>query len=243
MQIVQLQFPFRLHAGDIPGFRAAIAETVGIGQTLFHNHDNREQGESAYHWAYPLVQYSVRGGQACVTGAGQGAQAIIRHLLPLLPDVLYIQGIPYATTGYRFITRDWEPEWLETPKTIGLYHWLPLNANNYQRWKDLEGQEQARQELLQQCLYGHFRSLLRHLAPTVDTMPLEVAITAIQEVKRVQWHQTQLVRMNIQARTNLLPPRDLGLGRCAAFGFGEPMPLQKWEMLVQSRQEKEYTSL
>ena len=221
MQITTLHFPFRLHAGDIRAFRAALVECVGLEHSIFHGHDNSNPEQPNYTNEYPLVRFGVRKGYPVVTGVAQGAEALIRYLLPAVPRQLIIAGKPYSTDGYRLRTRHYEVTLKEEIQVFGLYRWIPLNKNNYDDWKALEGKESARQMLLNRCLTGHLRAMAENLAPDIDRNQVEGQVLKVDAVKRVRWHGNDFVAFNVVASANYAPPYGLGLGRCHSFGFGE----------------------
>jgi hypothetical protein len=221
MQIVTLTFPFSLHPGDIPKFRAAIIGCLGTGHRLFNGFDNSEQGVEKYSNAYPLVEYGVCKGKACIQGIGAGADAILRYLLTSLPDDLLLGERYCSTTNYKLEVASWAPELLSEQYTFGLYRYLPLNKRNYQSWKALEGNEPARQELLGACLTGHLRALAENAAPQLDRKQIEARILSVDMVKMTRWHGNRFIAFNLVACANFIPPFGLGLGRCHSFGFGE----------------------
>ncbi|HMQ87030.1 MAG TPA: CRISPR-associated endonuclease Cas6 [Flavilitoribacter sp.] len=221
MQIITLTFPFSLHPTDIPAFRAAIVEVVGLGHHLFHNHDNSVPGQVAYHQEYPLIRFAVRKGRAQITGIGPGADAVIRHLLPVLPETLVIAGRPCTTSGYTLRNRIWDPELSAEPRLFGLVQWLALNKENYRSWKSLEGNPEARMLLLDRCLTGQLRMMAERLAPELDRRLIAARVVNLDRVKRITWHGVQLIGFYGVAEANFLPPAGLGVGRCSSFGFGE----------------------
>jgi hypothetical protein len=222
MNLTILNFPFQLHPGLIPNFRAAIVEQVGLGHHLFHGHDNSEQGVTKYSNEYPLIRFAIRKGRAQIVGMGPGADAIIRHLLPAIPDTLVIANQPYDTVGYFLKTARWEPEVLSEYQSFGLYQWIGLNKENYEAWKQHEGKESARRLILDKCLTGHLRASAEAAGLSKPQRGRIVARVLRQDkVKRMKWHSTKLVGFNVVAEANFVPPFGLGLGRCHSFGFGE----------------------
>ncbi|MFT6001177.1 MAG: hypothetical protein ACI81P_003646 [Neolewinella sp.] len=222
MNLTTLNFPFKLHPALIPNFRAAIVEQIGLGHHLFHGHDNSEQGVTKYSNEYPLIRFAVRKGRAQLIGIGAGADAIIRHLLPVLPDTLVIAGQPCDTIGYFMKTSRWEPEVLPEYRTFGVHQWIALNKENYLAWKAHEHSEGARRLILDKCLTGHLRALAQTAGLDKEQRSRIVARVLRQDkVKRITWHRTKLVGFNVVAEANFVPPFGLGLGRCHSFGFGE----------------------
>ncbi|MBB4080311.1 hypothetical protein GGR28_002945 [Lewinella aquimaris] len=222
MQLTTLTFNFPLHPSDIRAFRASIVEVVGLGHHLFHGHDNSEAGVTKYSNTYPMIRFAVRRGRGCIVGMGSGADAVIRHLLPVLPDTLTIAGTPHHTADYRLEMKNWDPEITRTPQPFGLYQWMALNKENYLDWKKQEGNEVARRFVLDRCLTGHLRALAEAAGiATADRMRIVARVLRQDRVKRIQWHNNKFIAFDAVAEANFLPPYGLGLGRCHSFGFGE----------------------
>jgi hypothetical protein len=235
MQIATLTFPFSLHPGDIPKFRGAIVNAVGLGHTLFHGHDNSEQGKTKYSNQYPLIRYTVQKGQAQIIGMGAGADAIIRYLLSALPSDLLLGERYCPTSGYQLKMEDWVPELQPEEYTFGLFRYIALNKKNYQAWKTLEGKDPARHELLGACVTGHLRALAETAAPELDRQQIAARILSVDKVKRIKWHNTPLVGFDLVACANFIPPFGLGLGRCHSFGFGEVCSRERYYRLTNKK--------
>jgi len=225
MHLTTLTLDLRLHPGDLPGFRACMSDFAGREHEQFHNHDNSDpEAADRYHWAYPLVQYAVRRGLATVIGIGPGATALEQHLLPKFllcaPDELVFAGCAHPLNGYKLERSRWQPELLAEPREYELAGWLALNKENYTASKAASG-EGMRRALLDSALTGHLRCMAEALE-LHDLKPfISAQIQAVTNQKRVQWHGVQLVRFDVRFATRLLLPPGIGIGRCAAFGFGE----------------------
>ena len=232
MNVTTLQFPFQLHPARIPNFRAAIVEQVGLGHYLFHGHDNSEPGTVKYSNDYPLIRFAVRKGRAQIIGIGAGADAIIRHLLPVIPTTLVVAGQPCDTVGYRLSTGFFDTKILSEYREFGLYQWIALNGENYTAWKAHESNEGARRLLLDRCLTGHLRALAETAGLEWQQRSRIVARTLrLDNVKRISWHKTKLVGFNVVAEANFMPYYGLGLGRCHSFGFGEVCSENQYRIL------------
>jgi len=235
MRILTLTLNIPLHPGEIPAFRGCIAELVGRKQELFHNHDNATNGQQHYHWGYPLVQYAVRRGKATIIGIGPGADALQQVLLPKLPGQLEIAGRTHWLTDVQMKGHGHQWLLLEEPQQYGLYGWLALNHDNYRDWKATTLPE-ARRMVLERALTVH----LRVIAKAAEVAELEQVLGNIIQVdnqKRVQCLGTQFVRFHALISSTLTLPYGIGIGRAAAFGFGEilPVPIYQRIMKHQSR--------
>lgn len=235
MRILTLTLNLPLHSGDIPGFRAAIAELVGLEHELFHGHNNDPEVLYQHNRAYPLIQYAARRGRATLIGLGEGADALRQILLPRLPGELHFAGQTRPINGMNMQERSVELQVLEQPQTFGLYGWLALNAENYAEWK-AKATDTERIPLLNRALSGHLRALAERFE-VPDYKSIQGTILRIDNQKKVRWHGTELVRFHVLAQANLSIPYGAGLGRAAAFGFGELMSETYYERSLQLQQE------
>lgn len=235
MQLTTLTFNFSLHPGNIRAFRASIVEVVGLGHHLFHGHDNSVAGEIKYSNAYPLIRFGVRKGRACITGMGEGADALLRYLVPILPDTLLIAGKPCATTDWRIENRQWTPELASGYCTFGIHQWMALNKNNYTAWKKYADNAGAQRLILDRCLTGHLRALAENSNPALDRSMIVARVLQQDRVKKIQWKNNDFVLFNVIAEANFMPPFGLGLGRCHSFGFGEVCSERSYQALQQKR--------
>lgn len=227
MNLLTLTLELPLHPGAIPAFRSAIIALVGQEQHIFHNHDNSLPGADHHHYGYPLIQYQVRRGLATIVGINEGVAAIQQHLLPRLGPQITLLGQSHSIQGYRIRPQEYTLQLSERPQGFGLQGWLALNAENYTRWKATEDEAERRQ-ILSAALTGHLRSLMERLGNPKWRSLVEAEVLRVDQKKRIQWHHTEMIRFDVWAESNLRIPTGIGLGRIAAFGFGEVMSEQAY---------------
>lgn len=218
MHLTTLTLSLNLHPGDLPGFRACIAELAGFEHTGFHNH-RPDRPDTDRDWSYPLIQYAVRRGKAVVIGLGDGAAAIRKHLIPKLEETLTFAGKTRPVPSFGLQNLVFAPEILMQEQRFVLSGWLALHADNYGRWK-AAATEAERIMLLSQALTGHLRGFAEAMS-VPDHKAVVGRVLRVDRQKKICWHGVDLVRFDVLAAANLLPPTGIGLGRAAAFGFGE----------------------
>lgn len=234
MQILSITFPFSLHPGQIPAFRAAIAEAVGFDQELFHQHNNSNPAQGALKRDYPKIQYSVRRGKAAITGLGEGAEAIREHLLLEQPEWIEIGGQAYATAGLQVQESSLELRINKAPDIYGLASWMALNSENYQEWKLQQADETERLRILSRALTGQLRAMGETLG-LADYKKLDGKVLKVDRQKKVYWHQTELIVFDAVVQLNVDLPSGIGLGRAAAFGYGEVKSFLEYAKYRQTR--------
>ena len=73
LRILRILFDRRIQAKELPAFRGAIIEKVGMDKEWFHNHNNAKPG-GALHYRYSLVQYKLFKGYPAVIFIGDGIE-------------------------------------------------------------------------------------------------------------------------------------------------------------------------
>jgi hypothetical protein len=203
-----------------------MAELAGFGRVGFHNH-RPDRADTDRDWAYPLIQYAVRRGKAMVIGIDAGAEAITKHLMLKLGDSLTFAGKTHPLPGFQMKITDSAPELLSAPQPFALAGWLALRADSYKRWKAAETDEERR-DVLGRALTGHLRCFAEAVG-LPGHKAVEGRILRVDRQKKIRWHGADLVRFDVLAAANLLPPLGVGLGRAAAFGFGEVCEAERYE--------------
>jgi len=235
MQILTLQFDLPLHPGDLSGFRAAIAELVGLEHEYFHNHKNNID-PSQHHWSYPLIQYQVRRGKAQIMAMGKGRDAIYQYLLPKLPTTLAFANQTHRLGKFRIFEQEYNWAISARPFTYGLIHWLALNSNNYANWQKTDS-EKTRQVILNKAITGHLRAFAERIGlPSTDI--IHGSVLRVDRIKKMTWHKQSFVGFNALIQSNLALPPGPSLGRCVAFGFGELVSEKQYQLLAFHRKKR-----
>lgn len=230
MRLLTLQFQLPLHPARIPQFRGAIAQLVGLDEELFHQHANGWEETDPYHRDYPLVQYAVRRGRAALIGLNAGADAIRRKLLPVLGQELHFGGENHLLPGFRLAEQEVSLALMPEPVPFGLNGWMALNQENYTRWKEASS-ESARLDLLHRALTGHLRAFGERMQ-VADYKHIEARVLEIHNRKKIHWHGVELIRFQVLAQANIALPEGIGIGRAAAFGYGETLSEEQFRRMV-----------
>jgi hypothetical protein len=148
-----------------------------------------------------------------------------------LTDALDFAGQTQKMSGFRMQERSFTLELHQTPQVYGLVGWLALNGDNYRKWKSAATPED-RTGVLNQALTGH----LRVWAKAMGDEHLEEIwgrVIRVDNQKRIRWHGAHLVRFHALIESTIALPYGIGLGRSAAFGFGEVLSVSDYERLIQ----------
>ena len=111
-----------------------------------------------------------------------------------------------------------EIEVRESYSYYSIKNWLPLNEINIKKFASLEGIVE-RSEFLERMLIGNILSMAKGLDWTVDK-PIEVKLQNIRSQKMVGFKGQKLMTFEVDFKTNVFLPYDIGLGKSASMGYG-----------------------
>lgn len=214
IRTITVFFDTRISDREVPFFRGAVLKSLGDkADVLYHNHT----GETSVRNSYPPIQYKQIGGRAAIVYVEEG----IDHIEPLLSAVPHSILIGSDERDCRMETI--KPQ--ETPVSIHgglrsyrLHNWLPLNSENYIRYRRM-GSLVERIQLLERILKGNILSFLKGVGIRVEEQ-IEVHITDILRQEAVTYKMVELLALDIAFRANISLPDRIGLGKNASIGCG-----------------------
>ena len=221
IRVLTIRFNESISAREIPLFRGAVINSMhGTANLLFHNHI----GDSKLRYDYPKIQYKRLGGQASVVCVEDGADTIGQFLSEaggkLKLGEREMRCEIHNIKPARILVQTWEHMF-----EYHLARWLPLNSKNYQEYKTLESLSE-RISFLEDKLKGNLLSMLKGLRIHLDD-ELKVVFTQISEPYLVRNKGVKLMAFNVDFKSNLSIPNNLGIGKNASIGFGTIMQMQK----------------
>jgi len=202
--------PLRPH--QIPELRAMVNDCLDWQDDRLHNH-TPEGGEI---YRYPLVQFRCHRGHAALFGLGEGCELLQKLTAsPLLPEEFRAE--------MNTQNQQTKVELSENPLTYFVGHFLPLNADNYQQWKEQPGLVE-RTQLVERALTGHlidfctavgYRIPNRGLRVTLKKMDTRASVMLPTAGKRIKF-----LCFDLTFEANLVLPDHLGLGKGKSKGYG-----------------------
>ena len=217
-QILRVIFDTILPHRDLPAFRGAMAERVGLEHEWFHNHNN-DDSEQRYHYRYSLIQYKLSGHQPMLVCIDQGVEAArmffdrpdweilmkgqIRHMMI---NELHLKKCPLSIED-------------DICHTYALYDWQALNQDNYRHYQQLEGLMEII-DFLQPKLVAHILAFCKGIGWYVDR-EVKVEITEMYPSRTANYKGINPTLFNFAFRTNILLPDNIGLGKGVSLGFGK----------------------
>jgi len=210
-----------IHQNEVPLFRGAVINSLGEHPNLyFHNHLNDDK----FRYAYPLIQYKRLGGKAAIVCVEEGVD-IIGQFLTEVNGTLNIgeRQITCHTDKIqpaRILVQTWEEMF-----NYHISRWLPLNSQNYQRYKDIEGVVE-KVSFLENILKANLLSMLKGLDIHLEK-ELILKITEISDSYLIHYKGVKMMAFNADFKCNLSIPNNIGIGKNASIGCGIVHQLRK----------------
>jgi Cas6b C-terminal domain/Cas6b N-terminal domain len=218
LRVLTVRFAATLTPDKLSAFRGALAAKVGLEHDLFHNHNNEEGASTAFHYRYPLMQYSLYMGQPVLTCIEEGIDEM-QALFGQADWTLNLHGQPFPLTIDDLQIYEHTIAVAETPiYTYTIHNWQALNQKNYAEYQQLVGLV-AKTEFLQQKLIA----AILNFARGVDWFIEEKVTILIHEFgchTRTYKRNTIVQTFEVQFSTNVKLPTHIGIGKGAALGFG-----------------------
>lgn len=213
VRVLVIRYANDIKQYEVPAFRGAVnAAMGGEANILFHNHD-----DDKFRYSYPLIQYKRINGKAAIVCVSEGTNVIGQFLATdsselTLGDrsiVLEIDSI----SPRQLMVQTWQSTF-----TYSLRRWLPLNAENYQKYIQSESIIE-RADLLENILIGNLLSLAKGLQINV-TEQIKAKIKTISEPYAVKNKGIKLMAFDLEFVCNMSIPNFLGIGKNASIGYG-----------------------
>lgn len=210
--IVRFNNEIKYH--EIPLFRGAVIASMDTSpDILFHNH----LGDEKLRYSYPLIQYKRIGGKAAIVCIGDGTNIIGQFLsgcnakLKLGEREMELEV--NTLQPRRILLQTWEDTF-----TYHLKRWIPLNAENYQRYMNTESAVE-RITILERIIKGNILSMCKGLGITIEK-EIAVTLTDVSYPYKVKNKGVALLAFDVVFKTNVSIPDYVGLGKNASIGFG-----------------------
>ena len=212
IRLLQVIFDLKINFSEIPFFRGAIIKTTRGENNLFHNHS--PEGNI---YRYPKIQYKLINGNAsllCVEEGIEGIQDFFSRTdwkLQIEKEKKEIKVENIKVHQHRVAV--WE-NWFDYRIT----NWLPLNQDNYIKFKALEDLTE-KISFLEKIMQSNILSFLQGIDLYVDEK-IEVKIKSIRGERLMNYKDQQMQAFTLEFRTNISLPNFIGLGKGSSVGFG-----------------------
>lgn len=218
LRLLSVSFDTHINPWDLPKFRGAIANKVGIEHEWFHNHDNETGG---YHQRYPLIQYKIdttgrqmRPMLLCIEDCIEEAHYLFSQAdwtVRIGQELHQLRIARLHVDQVRLLVRD-------TPARYRIHKWRALNSEKFRAWQALEGIAE-RAAFLEKALAAHILSFARGVGWTLDDH-FDLKITKLLKEEWLSYKGVKVLAFSAEFSANVVLPDFIGLGNGAGEGFG-----------------------
>ena len=210
-----------IRQNEIPLFRGAVIHSLGEHPNVyFHNHLDDDN----FRYAYPLIQYKRLDGKAAIVCVEDGVDIIGQFLTEVDGTLTIGDRQITCNTGRiqpaRILVQTWEEMF-----NYHISRWLPLNSQNYQRYKGIEGVVE-KVSFLENILKANLLSMLKGLDIHLEK-ELTLKITEISDSYLIHNKGVKMMAFNADFKCNLSIPNNIGIGKNASIGCGIVHQLRK----------------
>lgn len=210
-----------IRQNEIPLFRGAVIHSLGEHPNVyFHNHLDDDK----FRYAYPFIQYKRLEGKAAIVCVEDGVDIIGQFLTEVNGTLTIGDRQITCNTGRiqpaRILVQTWEEMF-----NYHISRWLPLNSQNYQRYKGIEGVVE-RVSFLENILKANLLSMLKGLDIHLEK-ELILKITEIGDSYLIYNKGVKMMAFNADFKCNLSIPNNIGIGKNASIGCGRVHQLRK----------------
>lgn len=210
-----------IHQNEVPLFRGAVIHSLGEHPNVyFHNHLDDDK----FRYSYPLIQYKRLGGKAAIVCVEDGVDIIGQFLTEADGRLTIGERQIICNTGKiqpaRILVQTWQEMF-----NYHISRWLPLNSQNYQHYKDIEGMVE-KVSFLENILKANLLSMLKGLDIHLEK-ELLLKITDISDSYLIYNKGVKMMAFNADFKCNLSIPNNIGIGKNASIGCGIVHQLRK----------------
>lgn len=210
-----------IRQNEIPLFRGAVIHSLGEHPNVyFHNHLDDDK----FRYAYPLIQYKRLESKAAIVCVEDGVDIIGQFLTEVNGTLTIGDRQITCNTGRiqpaRILVQTWEEMF-----NYHISRWLPLNSQNYQRYKGIEGVV-GKVSFLENILKANLLSMLKGLDIHLEK-ELILKITEISDSYLIHNKGVKMMAFNADFKCNLSIPNNIGIGKNASIGCGRVHQLRK----------------
>jgi hypothetical protein len=218
LRALSVTFDTHLDPWELPQFRGAMAQKVGLEHEWYHNHDNESGG---FHMRYPLIQYKLdrSDGQSrpmllCLHHGVEEAH----HFFSQTDWNIRLHDRDVPLRIARLDMQQYALRQTETPLRYRLHRWKPFNSDNYLQFRSLTGiAEQF--AFLERLLAAQILAFATGVDWQVEGR-FDLKITELLKRDWVEYKGIKVMAFSIDFEVNLTLPPGIGLGKSVSTGFG-----------------------
>jgi len=213
IHVLIIQFQNEISWSEIPLFRGAILHALhGHANVLYHNHT-----DNSYRYAYPLIQYKRIRNKAAILCLEDGAEAI-GEFLAEGNFSCQLRNRSVKMEIEKVVSKKYTVQVWDSMFHYRIRRWLPLNAENYQKYKSIEDCIE-RILFLENILIANLLSFAKGIGEHIET-EIQCKLSSLSTPYLVTNKHVKLMAFDVEFKTNMSLPDYVGIGKNASIGYG-----------------------
>ena len=231
LRLLTILFDTQIQGHEIPAFRGALAQKVGLEHDWFHNH-KRDESAGNFHHRYPRIQYKRHRGKPMLVCLENGVEEVHKYFSQ--PDwTLHFSGKDHHMKIEQLRVHEYNLQVMDTMTTYSIRNWLAVSDRNVKEYKNITSLKD-RITFLERKLANNIIGFAKGIDWRHEKR-FEVSITDIPKQHRIRFKGMSMMAFNCVFQTNVFLPNYVGLGKGASKGYGVVMK-QRVRSVVGSEQ-------
>lgn len=208
-----IKFNNEIYPDEIDCFRGAVIHAMDGANVLFHNH---LEG-AGLRYSYPLIQYKRIHRKAAIVCVGEGTAAIGEFFAACKFNVR-IGDRPVALEVESMRAHQTRMQVWQDAFTYRIRKWLPLNEENYEKYRQLQ-RDEDRFAFLDRMITGNILSFASGMGIHFDEK-VWARITSADEPRIILYKGVKMMAFDAEFRANVSLPDYVGIGKGVSLGMG-----------------------
>lgn len=216
LKLLRVHFDVEIAPYEVPAFRGAIIDKVGVENDLFHNHINKGD-HKGYAYRYPRIQYKRIGKQPVILCIGEGVEQI--HKFFEQKDwSIYIGKDLLEMRIANLSLHQFDMQLSDRMNDYSIRNWVALNQKSFAQYQQLEGVVE-KIAFLEKKLIGNILSFAKGIDWRIEET-IQLKITDLPQSYFVSYKKQKLQTFDLGFKTNVFLPKYIGLGAKTSVGMG-----------------------
>lgn len=224
LRLLTVTFDTPIEGYEIPAFRGAIAQKVGLEHEWFHNHNHDPNSNDRFHRRYPRIQYKRHRGKPMIVCIENGIEEIHKYFSQ--PNwTLEFSGKTHHMKIEQLRVHEFNLVVGDKMTNYQIRNWIALSDRNmaeYTRIETLKERIAFLEKKLANQIFGFMKGIEWRREKHFD-----VVITDMPSSHPIRFKGIKVRAFHCNFKTNAFLPNFVGLGKGVSKGFGVVMERRK----------------
>ncbi|MGB0931881.1 MAG: CRISPR-associated endonuclease Cas6 [Chitinophagales bacterium] len=218
LRYFHITFNTQIQPWEIPLFRGAIIQKVGLEHEWYHNHNNSTSNKPAFHYRYPLIQYKTNHRKQPMIVCLHKSIEEIQLFFQQEDWNIHLKGKEKAMKVHELLAEQYDLQIHPQSTSYQIRNWIALNQENFRTYKSIQSLTK-KITFLESKLIGHILAFATGVDWQIQEK-LKVEITELTAIKTATYKGQHMETFSLSFLCNAFLPNHIGLGKGSSMGFG-----------------------